>query len=106
MGGTHCEADLIAACLDGRMSFWAGSKSFSLATIETFPQVKRVNWLLAGGDPIQCDRIGELIVNWGKERGAFEVLTSVRPGVERHNDRNPNERAAWKKVRVVYVKEI
>ena len=108
LGGTHDEADLIAGCLSGQFTLWTAADAFVLATVQEFPRLKRLHIFLANGNPQQVNRLMVMASAWSKAKGVSEITCTLRPAVERHNERHPEERisSGWKKTGATYVKEI
>lgn len=107
MQGSHDEADLIAGVLAGTFRFFAGPNSFALAEIEKLPRVTRCNLFLAGGDPEQCLVLRDVVEAWGRDSGATQFFTMVRPALDRLNKQGRGPHAkGWTRGATIYAKEI
>lgn len=102
---SHDEADLIAGVLSGHFTFWPGEKSFVLAALQEFPRLKRCHIFLANGDEVECRDIVKKIEAWAKTKGASQILSELRPALDRKAIDHEAARG-WRRGGTAYLKEI
>jgi|TARA_R110000772_G_scaffold51719_7_gene118735 hypothetical protein len=78
--GTHTFTDVAAGLLSGRYQLWAGEKSAVVSEITVYPQMKVLNYFLAGGDLDEIKTIHAHIDDWGKRQGCTRATIAGRPG--------------------------
>ena len=108
LGGTHDEESLLEEIRSARMVFWPGEKSFIITAIEAFPKLKRLNILLANGDPTEAENLVEVASVWARNHGVTKVISSLRPALDRFNQLRPTQRitTGWARVSAVYEKAL
>lgn len=106
MGGTHDEADLIKECLEGRMTFWPGEKSFLIAQVQKFPRQTRCVVVLANGDADECTRLRDRVEAWAKTQGATALRAELRPAGDRMAQRGHPATTNWKRGPTIYQKDL
>lgn len=108
MGGTHDESDLLMDIQNGKLSFWPSENAFVITSVDVFPKIKRLNVVLANGDPREVDMLIGLAEQAAKKLGATKAVSAFRPGLERFVvSRTPEmENHAWRRISHNYVKEL
>lgn len=108
MGGTHTIDDLRADIESGHMTFWPGKDAFIVTALDVFPRLKRLNVLLANGDPREVNMLIGVAESWAKKQGATQTTSAFRAGLERFVANKAPEMAKhdWRRVSQNYVKAI
>ena len=78
--GTHTFDDIVAELEAGKVQIWPGHESVAITEIRTFPQLKVLNIVLAGGNLKALEVMMGPILDWGREQGCTRVMMLGRPG--------------------------
>lgn len=94
-GGTHTVADVAEMIRNGRAQFWPGFRSAVVTEINEYPQVKTLNYFLAGGDMDELKIIRPYIEQWAKAAGCKRITLLGRRGWERTFLKDEGYKPQW-----------
>jgi hypothetical protein len=82
-GGTHTFDDIAAGVLSGKYQLFPNHNSAIVTQIVVYPQLKNLQFFLAGGNLDEIKRMRPVIEEWGKSMGCTRATLSGRKGWER-----------------------
>jgi hypothetical protein len=80
MGGTHDEADIVAALLAQQMQLWPGKRCAVVTEIVSYPRLKSLNVVLGGGDLTELVSLRPALRQFGHAVGCSRLEIAGRPG--------------------------
>lgn len=81
--GTHTLDDVRAGIEAGRFLLWTGPHSAVITEIVQYPQLRALNFFLAGGRLEELEIMLPLMLQWGKTQGCTRATLTGRPGWSR-----------------------
>lgn len=82
-GGTHTLDDVRDFLAAGRVQIWPGVDSVVITEFVEFPQMRTLNYWLAGGDMAELVDMENCIAPWAKAHGCTRITLHGRKGWER-----------------------
>lgn len=79
-GDTHTLGDIADGIAQGRFILWPGTKSAVITEIIQYPQLKCLNYFLAGGNMEELKKMRPDIEMWAKHHGVTRVTLAGRKG--------------------------
>jgi len=93
--GTHTIEDIAAGIKSGAFQFWPAPNAAVITEIIVYPQLKALNFFLAGGDLDELKAMRPYIELWGKRNGCTRVNLAGRKGWQKTFLRDEGYEPKW-----------
>jgi len=82
-GGTHAVEDIFKGVLVGEFQIWTGPDSIIISEILEYPQLRALNFFLAGGHMDEIQEMEKTVVEWARSQGCSRATVAGRDGWSR-----------------------
>lgn len=83
LGGTHTETDIVAMLMAGHAKLWTADKSAVVTEIRSYPRLRELSVIVAGGDMDEILAFEDDWVAYAKDNGCSRMKIEGRKGWEK-----------------------